>query len=100
MKTAAFLAAKTKGPAMPERFRQLTVLEPLLAALWSDVAYYRAYWAKHPAMAARGREASWRGIKGELSRLVGPGREDRDDILGSSQAYDCAYRALLDALGA
>jgi hypothetical protein len=84
---------------MPDRYRQLAALEPVLASLWGDAVYYADYWASRPKMRLRGRQAAWRGIEGELGQLVGPGRQDRDDILGSSAAWDCAHGALKGAMG-
>lgn len=93
---------------MPEPFRQLTVLEPELVYLWAECLDYRENWNRYPAWNYWVRLDAWYGhpsspfigIKPRLCRLVGWDRSDGDEILGSTQAYDCAYRALLDALEA
>lgn len=105
MRIASFLAAGK--PAMPEPFRQLTVMEPELIKLWDECLYIRRNWDRSPSWQEWDRLAAWYGypsspfigIKPRMSLLVGWGRPDRDDILGSRQAYDCAYRSLLDAMG-
>jgi hypothetical protein len=88
------------APAMPDRYRQLCVLDNRLADLWADAAYYAREWDARPAMRARGKAAAWARIERDMMFLVGAGRPDGDDILGSKQAYACARIALRDAMGA
>jgi hypothetical protein len=100
MKAAKFLSTPIQaGPAMPEPYRQLCTLEPDLLEMWCDAVYYAAYWDMRPVERLRGRQASWRHMRADLLRLVGPGRDDGDDILGSISAYECAALALRAALG-
>ena len=92
-------APASTGPAMPEPFRQLTVLEPKLVRVWDDAAYCGQFWERHPARRHHGRWADWTAIRIKLHPLIGPGRPGNDDILGSIPAYECAVRALRAAMG-
>lgn len=100
MRVAKFLSTPISAePAMPRPYHQLCIMEPGLVLLWDDAVYYAAYWDMHPAECARGKQASWRQIRADLLCLVGPDRDDGDDILCSIPAYECAVRALRAALG-
>jgi hypothetical protein len=101
MKVPRFVSDITalRPPPMPEPYRQLCRLEPRLERLWGDAAAYARHWEDRPLSRLEGKAAAWRSVRAELMLLVGPDRIDRDDILCSRSAYDCAYRALLDAMG-
>lgn len=100
MRAAKFLSTPIQaGPGMPVPYSQLCVLERRLILLWDDAVYYGQHWARHPVERARGTQATWRMMRADLLKLVGPGRPDGDDILSSLPAYDCAARALRAAMG-
>ncbi len=86
-------------PPMPDRYRQLARLEPRLEGLWGDANHYAHHWEARPMARLDGKAAAWKSIKAELVLLVGLDRIGHDDILGTQAAYDCAFRALLDAIG-
>lgn len=101
MKAPGFITDLTRTTRpMPDRYRQLSVLEPALVGLWDDTCYYARYWQAQTIEREMGKSLTWLGLRVQLASLLGPCRTGgNDDILGSTQAYDCACTALRDAMG-
>ena len=89
-------------------FEALCKLEPVLLELLRECQFYREQWPFRRSWQRAGKVCCWEGsprgpflgIKPRLKLLVGHGRQDGDDILGSAQAYEVATQVLLKELGA
>jgi hypothetical protein len=100
------LSTQTKPTAAA--FNDLCRLEPALVELRDECLFYRENWNARRSWRRWEKLACWYGypaspfpgIKPRLVLLVGWGRPDGDQILGTREAYDVAYHFLLDELGA